>query len=71
MAGIPGLDTTITNHAHLLAWVREVAELTQPARVEWADGSPAEWTRIADLLVTNGTFTRVDPAAMKGLLTTS
>jgi phosphoenolpyruvate carboxykinase (GTP) len=59
---IPGLDTTVTTHARLLGWVREVAELTQPDRVEWADGSPEEWVRITDLLVANGTFTRLDPA---------
>ena len=44
----------------LLAWVRETAELTQPDRVEWVDGSPEEWTRITDLLVENGTFIRLN-----------
>ncbi|MDT4927714.1 MAG: phosphoenolpyruvate carboxykinase [Pseudonocardiales bacterium] len=57
---IPGLDTAPTTHAGLLAWVRETAELTQPDRVEWVDGSPEEWTRITDLLVTNGTFVRLN-----------
>ena len=36
-ATIPGLDAAPTNHAGLLAWVREVAELTQPDRVMFAD----------------------------------
>jgi phosphoenolpyruvate carboxykinase (GTP) len=58
---IPGLDTAPTTHAGLLAWVRETAELTQPDRVEWVDGSPEEWTRITDLLVDAGTFVRLDP----------
>jgi phosphoenolpyruvate carboxykinase (GTP) len=62
MTEIPGLATHVTVHAGLLAWVREVAELTQPDRVEWADGSADEWSRITDLLVANGTFTRLDPA---------
>jgi phosphoenolpyruvate carboxykinase (GTP) len=57
---IPGLDTAPTTHAGLLAWVRETAELTQPDRVEWVDGSPEEWTRITDLLVANGTFVRLN-----------
>jgi phosphoenolpyruvate carboxykinase (GTP) len=57
---IPGLDTAPTSHTGLLAWVRETAELTQPDRVEWVDGSPAEWTRITDLLVENGTFVRLN-----------
>jgi phosphoenolpyruvate carboxykinase (GTP) len=57
----PGLDAAPTTHAKLLGWVRETAELTQPDRVEWADGSAEEWTRITDLLVANGTFTRLNP----------
>jgi phosphoenolpyruvate carboxykinase (GTP) len=57
---IPGLDSAPTTHAKLVAWVREVAELTQPERVEWADGSPEEWTRITDALVEAGTFVRLD-----------
>ncbi|MCW2494755.1 phosphoenolpyruvate carboxykinase (GTP) [Jatrophihabitans sp.] len=57
---IPGLDTAPTTHAKLLGWVRETAELTQPDRVEWVDGSPEEWTRITDQLVQNGTFKRLN-----------
>src|ERR1700709_1964882 len=59
---IPGLDTAPTTHAGLLAWVRETAELTQPERIEWVDGSPEEGTRITDLLVENGTFVRLNEA---------
>ncbi len=58
-ATIPGLDTAPTTHGGLLRWVREIAELTQPDRIEWVDGSPEEWTRITDLLVENGTFVRL------------
>ena len=56
---IPGLETAPTTHAGLLAWVRESAELLQPDRIEWVDGSPEEWTRITDLLVETGTFVRL------------
>ena len=56
---IPGLDTAPTTHLRLLQWVRESAELTQPDRVEWVDGSPEEWTRITDALVESGTFVRL------------
>lgn len=45
--------------AELAAWVREVAELTTPDRVVWADGSDAEWTRLTDELVAAGTFNRL------------
>ncbi|MCW2526027.1 MAG: Phosphoenolpyruvate carboxykinase [Pseudonocardiales bacterium] len=60
-ATIPGLDTAPTTHARLLQWVTETAELTQPARIEWVDGSPEEWTRITDTLVEAGTFVRLNP----------
>jgi len=56
---IPGLDNPPTTHAELTAWVSEVAELTTPERVEWCDGSQEEWTRLTDLLVDSGTFTRL------------
>ena len=58
---VPGLDTAPTRHARLLDWVREVAELTKPDRVEWCDGSDEEWVRLTDLLVAGGTFVALDP----------
>src|SRR6476469_2952555 len=57
---IPGLESAPTKHAKLVAWVREIAELTKPDRVEWADGSEAEWQRLTQLLVDNGTFLKLD-----------
>jgi phosphoenolpyruvate carboxykinase (GTP) len=59
---IPGLENAPTKNAKLVAWVREIAELTKPDRVEWADGSEAEWTRLTQLLVDNGTFVKLDEA---------
>ena len=56
---IPGLDQAPTTHERLLAWVREVAELTTPDQVVWCDGSQEEWTRLTDRLVEAGTFTRL------------
>jgi phosphoenolpyruvate carboxykinase (GTP) len=48
-----------TTHRDLAAWVAEIAELTQPDRIEWCDGSEAEWTRLTNLLVEQGTFKRL------------
>ncbi|MFQ6329522.1 MULTISPECIES: phosphoenolpyruvate carboxykinase (GTP) [unclassified Nocardia] len=63
-ATIPGLrgsdGKTPTEHSELLAWVQEVAELTQPERVVWADGSDDEWDRLTNQLVAAGTFKRLD-----------
>ena len=59
---IPGLDQAPTRHARLRAWVREVAELTKPDRVEWSDGTEAEWLRLTALLVEQGTFSKLDEA---------
>ena len=55
-ATIPGLDKAPTKHVGLLAWVREVAELTQPDRVVFADGSEEEYRRLCGQLVAAGTF---------------
>ena len=59
-ATIPGLDNAPTTHQGLLAWVREVAELTQPDRVAWADGSQEEYERLAEQLVAAGTFQKLN-----------
>jgi phosphoenolpyruvate carboxykinase (GTP) len=57
LAKIPGLDAAPTKHSGLVSWVREVAALTTPDRVVWADGSQAEWDRLTAQLVAAGTFT--------------
>jgi phosphoenolpyruvate carboxykinase (GTP) len=54
--------TAPTSHAKLLAWVDEVAALTEPARIEWCDGSADEYDRLCQLLVDTGTFTKLSDA---------
>ncbi len=64
----PGIGSAVFNapsateppHATLGAWVREIAELTQPEAIHWCDGSTAEYDRLVQLLVDAGTFTRLD-----------
>src|SRR5690348_9894081 len=60
-ATVPGLDRAPTTHPRLLAWVREVAELTTPDRVVWCDGSEAEWRQLTDELVESGTLVPLNP----------
>src|SRR6476659_6463425 len=60
LARLPLLEKAPTTHAGLLAWVEEVAELTQPDRIYWVDGSEAENTRLTDELVAAGTLTRLN-----------
>ncbi|HEX3699052.1 MAG TPA: phosphoenolpyruvate carboxykinase (GTP) [Phenylobacterium sp.] len=58
---IPGLEPAPTRHAKLVQWVREIAELTQPDRVHWCDGSQAEWEALTEKLVASGTLKRLNP----------
>jgi phosphoenolpyruvate carboxykinase (GTP) len=53
----PGFADAPTKNKRLLAWVQEVAELTTPDRIEWCDGSDAEWDRLTQELVASGTLT--------------
>ncbi|HEV2360851.1 MAG TPA: hypothetical protein VGS21_04030, partial [Acidimicrobiales bacterium] len=51
--------TSLTNNRALLDWVAEVARLTEPDRIEWCDGSAEEYDRLCQLLVDQGTFTKL------------
>ena len=54
------VQTPPTQHAELLAWVQEVAELTQPDAIVWSDGSDEEWERLTAKLVEAGTFQKLN-----------
>lgn len=53
------IDNAPTTHAELVQWVREIAELTEPADIYWVDGSQEEYDRLAGELVDAGTFVRL------------
>jgi phosphoenolpyruvate carboxykinase (GTP) len=56
-------QTTVpTKHAKLLAWVEELASLTQPESIYWCDGSAEEYDRLAQGLVDSGTFEKLSDA---------
>ena len=51
-----------TDNKKLIAWVEEIAELTTPDRIHWCDGSTEEYDELCQLLVDQGTFTRLSAA---------
>jgi len=54
--------TVPTKNEKLIAWVDEIATLTQPDSVHWCDGSAEEYDRLCQLLVDAGTFRRLSDA---------
>jgi phosphoenolpyruvate carboxykinase (GTP) len=55
-----------TSHSRLLAWVEEVAALTQPAEIRWCDGSAEEYDELCQDLVDAGTFHKLSDAKRPG-----
>jgi len=50
-----------TKNEKLIKWVDEIAELCKPDKIYWCDGSDEEYDRMADSLVKNGTFIKLNP----------
>src|SRR3954470_8018662 len=48
-------------HARLMAWVAEMAALTEARDVHWCDGSTAEYDKLCAQLVAAGTFKKLNP----------
>jgi phosphoenolpyruvate carboxykinase (GTP) len=51
-----------TTNRKLLAWVEDVAQLTQPDSIHWCDGSAEEYEHLCRQLVEAGTFERLADA---------
>ncbi len=59
------MSTTLpapTKHERLLAWVEEMAALTEPDEIRWCDGSAEEYEELCAELVEAGTFERLSDA---------
>ena len=61
MAGVRLNVPTYVQHPRLVAWVAEMAALTEAAAVYWCDGSQAEYDSLCADLVAAGTFKRLNP----------
>ena len=55
-----------TDNLGLVEWVNAVAELAQPDRVHWCDGSAAESDALCRALVEQGTFERLSDSRRPG-----
>ncbi len=55
----------VTNQG-LIAWVQEIAELCQPDRIYWCDGSQEEYDRFCQDLVDQGVFIKLNEEKRPG-----
>jgi phosphoenolpyruvate carboxykinase (GTP) len=62
MPSLPPNAPSHVKNAKLIAWVADMAALTQPDSIYWCDGSDEEYARLCQQLVDAGTFKKLNPA---------
>lgn len=50
----------MTTNRKLIEWVNQMVQLCKPDSVHWCDGSQEEYDKLANLLVQNGTFIKLN-----------
>ncbi|MEE9213963.1 MAG: hypothetical protein V3U54_04090, partial [Thermodesulfobacteriota bacterium] len=55
-----GSTTPLIKNKKLLVWVDEMAKMCQPDQVVWCDGSKEEYDELAEMMVKNGTYVRLN-----------
>ena len=56
----------LTTNKHLIRWVEKMADMTQPSRIHWVDGSQAEYDWLCEEMVSSGTFIRLNQETWPG-----
>src|SRR3984957_5694781 len=60
------LASPLSKNDHLLRWVEKMAQLTQPARIHWVDGSQEENDAICAEMGESGTFPKLNEKLWPG-----
>jgi phosphoenolpyruvate carboxykinase (GTP) len=53
-------STPLTTNKHLIRWVDKMADLCRPESIHWVDGTDAENDAVCELLISTGTFIRLN-----------
>src|ERR1700758_4336582 len=58
--------TPLSKNKHLLRWVEKMAQLTQPDRIHWVDGSQEENDELCLQMEESGTFIKLNEQLWPG-----